>query len=392
MMKQALNATDIKRQNQRLILDAVFRSGSTSRSQLSKELSLSKPAISDNLTELLEAGIVRESGESSPSPSGGRKSILLQPNGNHRYILAINLNFSHPFFALGNLTGDILQSMDFSVPPGSSTENSVELLRGQVRTMLDALGQEREKVYCIAVAAPGTFDEQGNLSSYNPDCNGPMWWQVDVRSLLQQEFGLPVLMYNDVKAATLGEWTKGEVCNVQNLFYLSVGLGIGSGIILNNALLMGEQFDAGEIYDYIDPAAAMAGFNLESTICLNYLKDSCFRARHPAFPVRQEIHLKDIVRVYQGGDPVVVEIVDRICSRLAVVSFNCMNLLSARNMVFGGEYTPFGDCFIRHLQRLYLHARRPVPRVMISRLGKMAGIYGVLYLAKEKYFQEFCNR
>ena len=84
MMKQALNATDIKRQNQRLILDAVFRSGSTSRSRLSKELSLSKPAISDNLTELLEAGIVRESGESSPSPSGGRKSILLQPNGNHR--------------------------------------------------------------------------------------------------------------------------------------------------------------------------------------------------------------------------------------------------------------------------------------------------------------------
>ena len=82
MMKQALNATDIKRQNQRLILDAVFRSGSTSRSQLSKELSLSKPAISDNLTELLEAGIVRESGESSSSPSGGRKSILLQPNGN----------------------------------------------------------------------------------------------------------------------------------------------------------------------------------------------------------------------------------------------------------------------------------------------------------------------
>ena len=69
-----------------------------------------------------------------------------------------------------------------------------------------------------------------------------------------------------------------------------------------------------------------------------------------------------------------------------------MNLLSARNMVFGGEYTPFGDCFIRHLQRLYLRARRPVPRVMISRLGKMAGIYGVLYLAKEKYFQEFCNR
>ena len=66
MMKQALNATDIKRQNQRLIMDAVFRSGSTSRSRLSKELSLSKPAISDNLTELLEAGIVRESGFSPP--------------------------------------------------------------------------------------------------------------------------------------------------------------------------------------------------------------------------------------------------------------------------------------------------------------------------------------
>lgn len=99
-MKHALNATDIKYVNQRLILDAIFQSDTTSRTQLSRELHLSKPAVSDNLKPLLDLGIVDERGVGSPGPSGGRKSVLLRFNPAHRLIIAVSLNFSDPVFAL----------------------------------------------------------------------------------------------------------------------------------------------------------------------------------------------------------------------------------------------------------------------------------------------------
>ena len=132
-MKHALNATDIKRTNQRLILDAVFRSGTTSRTQLAQQLRLSKPATSDNLQPLLDLGIVTESGVGSAGPAGGRKSILLQFNPLHRHIISINLNFSNPVFALADLNGGILNSFDITIAPGTSITACMELVINGIR-------------------------------------------------------------------------------------------------------------------------------------------------------------------------------------------------------------------------------------------------------------------
>ncbi len=90
-MRHSLSTSDIKLNN-RLVLDAIFQAGTTSRTQLAKELSMSKPAISDNLASLLACGVVREAGESGAGPSGGRKQILLKFNPANRYIISIDLS------------------------------------------------------------------------------------------------------------------------------------------------------------------------------------------------------------------------------------------------------------------------------------------------------------
>lgn len=390
-MKHALNATDIKRTNQRLILDAIFRSGTTSRTKLAQELRLSKPAISDNIQPLLNLGIIQERGEGRTGPSGGRKSILLRFNPRHRLIISVNLNFSNPVFVLADLNGDVLDSFDVTMEPEIRVEDCRDLVLGGIGKLLQSLGQKADTVFCIAVAAPGVFDEEGRLTHYSVSYSGPQWWLANLKQSVMAAFSLPVIVYNDVKAATLGEWMRGAGDRQENLFYLHAGQGIGSGIILGGKPLMGEHFSAGEIFDHYNEANVHDGRFLEDTICIGYLKKRCLTAEDSPFAGRKEVSLEEILNAYSGRDPVVVSIVEEICRRLAVLSHNYMNFLSLNRIVFGGDYVPFGDCFARHLLGLFDGSLWPAPEIRMSKLGKYAGIQGMVVLARERYFREICG-
>ena len=390
-MKQALNATDIKRANQRLILDAIFRSGTTSRTKLAKELSLSKPAISDNVQPLLDLGIVKESGEGSTGPSGGRKSILLQFNPGHRQIIVVNLNYSNPVFVLSDLNGNALNSFDITISPGTPAEACRDLVLEGIRALLQSHGDGQETVFCIAVAAPGVFNHEGDLVHYSTSCGGPQWWQMNLKKIISEAFSLPVIIYNDVKAATLGEWMQGAGTGEENLLYLHAGLGIGCGIILNSKLLMGENYSAGEIFDYYDAANVHPDRKQEDTICIRYLKEQCLKVKGSPFAGRNAVSLEEIIQAYAHGNGAMASVVEEICRRLAVLSHNYMNFLSLNRIVFGGDYVPFGDCFARHLRGLYDGSLWPAPEIRMSELGRHAGIQGMVVLAREQYFRDICG-
>lgn len=391
-MVRALNYTDIKRRNQRLVLDAIFASDTTSRTKLSQKLSLSKPAISDNLEALLKLGIVTEAGVGASGASGGRKSILLHFEPAHRYIIAVNLNFSNPVFAAADLRGNIVNSFNISIPQGMSVQSCMKLVVDSIQILLHSLGDSAESVYCVAVAAPGTFDQDGRLISFNTGCGGPAWWKVNLKEEVSRATGLPVIVYNDVKAATLGEWAYDKDAAHPNMLYLSVGLGIGSGLILGKRPFLGEEYNAGEIFDYIDPSAPSPGVALEDTVCIDYLKEQCLRRCPAIFPPRQVLTITNIIDAYRRGQPEVVDLLDSICRQLANIAYNYMCFLSIRYMVFGGEYAPFFDCFSRNLFRLYQEKSRPAPMVRCTRLQELASVQGMIVLAREQYFDDICSR
>lgn len=390
-MKHALNATDIKRTNQRLILDAIFKYGTTSRTQLAQALRLSKPAISDNLQPLLDLGIVTESGESNAGPSGGRKSILLQFNPQHRNIIAVNLNFSNPVFVLADLNGNILNAFDITIAPGMPIAACSELVISGIRMLLQSLGTNQDRVSCIAVAAPGVFNSEGELTAYSTSCGGPAWWKINLKETLTDAFPHPVILYNDVKAATLGEWERGAGEHKKDMFYISVGLGIGSGVILDGKPLLGKRCNAGEIYDYIDSSNVSCGMKLEDTICMEYLQEQCLRAPASPFLHRDSVSFQEILLAYKAGDASVHRVVEGICRRLAIITYNYINFISIDHVVFGGEYAPFVDCFAQQLSRLYPNSLWPAPEIRISALGKHAGIQGLVCLAREQYFRQICD-
>lgn len=391
-MDHPLNTSDIKKTNRRLILEHIYKAKTTSRTQLSNSLSMSKPAVSDNLSPLLEEGIVEESGESSVGPSGGRKQILLRFNPKNKYIITIDLSSNSVIFALSDLSGNIVNSFEIFVSDDSPVESCQDMLCNGVRVLQQSYGASADRIYCIAIGAPGSFDAYGNLVSCNASCNCPPWYLTDLRPRLMEEFHLPIIVFNNIKSAALGEWIQGCCQQESNLLFLSTGLGIGVGILLNGRIFTGQYYDAGEIYDYIDSDDPEDKGNFESKVCLESLISQCSQYLNKTSEPPHAVSLEEVVQAYEHDDMEVCEVVRSICKRLAIMVYNQMNLLSLRLVCFAGLYAPFWECFRDELLALCQRNGRPVPDVRKTEIGKFGSTTGLIYLARESYFDMICSK
>ena len=391
-MRHSLSTSDIKLNNRRLVLDAIFQAGTTSRTQLAKELSMSKPAISDNLASLLACGVVREAGESGAGPSGGRKQILLKFNPANRYIISIDLSSNSVVFALSDLVGTILNTFEIFVSDTTSAESCLDLLCSGVRVLQQASPDSAAQIYCIAVAAPGSYDSSGSLLSCNIKCGCPPWYRIDLKAQLSEVFHLPVIICNNIKAATLGEYISGACVQQPNMLFLSTGLGIGVGILLEGRIFSGESCDSGEVYDYLDSEHTDRKTNFEDRVCLEYLKECCSELNPSPFPDSETPTLPQIVQAYQDQNDGVCKIISSICRRLAGMIYNQLNFISIHTVCFAGEYTPFYDCFAEQLKKLYSASSRPLPSIYKTELAKFGSISGMIYLARQQYFSDLCSR
>lgn len=394
--RASVDLSYVRELNQRLILDSIFKSGLTSRTELSKMLSLSKPAVSDNLSELLRLGIVEEVGKGTVTEKGGRKPLLLKFNKSHKYIVAIDLNYSNPVFVLGNLNNEVIQQFHIRLSVNASPDSYIAFIQNGINILLSASGCSLEDLLCITIASPGVFDAQGNLLLQNPSYGGVLWGSINLRDSLRDTYNVKVVIKNDIKAATLGEWAYGAGVGAKNLLYISCGVGLGAGIVLNASLYEGDRFNAGQIYNYLDTGKLAQQETLEDAICIKRLLEDASAAvragrKTSLSACSGQIGFEDIVRAYKEGDPYVCEAVRHICDELCTLIFNFVNFLAIDNVIFGGEYVVFGDMLLEEYERRFKPLSNYTPSVKLATLSSQSGIHGLLYSAREAYFDAICN-
>jgi len=391
-----VDASYLKQYNRRLILDAVFERNTTSRAELSKALGLSKPAISDNIAELLHLGVVEEVGEGSAAKKGGRKPLLLKFNRNHKYIVSVDLNYSNPIVALGNLKNEIIREYDIGIGLDTSRDYRFSVIENGIDSLLAASGLAGEDLFCIAVSSPGVFDARGNILSQNEGLGRILWSGNNLWDALQKKYNAHIIVKNDIKAATLGEWAFGAGKGEENLLYINCGAGLGAGIVLNSKLYEGRHCNAGEIYYYLDGRGAKHTGGLEDRICMKQLLESVAadiqKGVKTCLPNGvNPIGFGEVVSAYRKKDPYVLRRVKRICGELCALMFNLGNFLAVDEVIFGGEYAAFGETLLAEYEKRYLPRIRFSASVKPAALGKYSGIHGMLYTAREAYFDSICN-
>ena len=391
---ESVDISIVRNINSRALLDTVFGCEVTSRSALAKLLGMSKSSVSANLAPLIDCGIIAELGEGEVSVAGGRKPQLISFNKEHKYIIAIDLNMTSPLFVLGNLKGEQLGEFSVNIEEDISQEDYLKMLENAVSLLISSRGIENTDICYIAVAAPGVFDEHSRLCSSNRNYRGVKWKTLDLRSLLEEKFNIPVFIKNDVKTAAWGEWVNSPR-KTDNMLYISRGVGIGTGLILEGRLYDGFNHAAGEIYNYIDSSSLKKEETVEDTVCLKWLLDKIendiSNGAKTVLANQMNIGFDNIVAAYRAEDKYVLSVVEEIADKLSILIANFVNLLDIDCVVLGGQYRKFAPTVIARFEEKFSKYCRRTPKILPSILKQYAGVQGLFSIAKNNYFNTVCN-
>jgi len=253
----------LKRLNEETVLDTIRSGAPISRAEIARRAGISKPTVSLALRALLGAGLVREAAIGPAGPSYG--AVYFEPVAEAALVLGIDLGTRFLRGALCDLSGTIRARHDIEhggIDADRALDAIVELRDALVRSA----GLSHDLIDETVVGIPGVVEQETGavrLATNVPGLDGRRY-----AADLEARLGERVTLENDVNLAALGERRLGVAQGVDDFMFLSVGTGLGAGLVLRGDLQRGHHGAAGEL-DYvavgleqeIDPcAAALSAF------------------------------------------------------------------------------------------------------------------------------------
>ncbi|WHY86024.1 ROK family protein [Neobacillus novalis] len=234
------NQQVVKKNNKSLVLQTVIAQEPISRADIAQLTGLNKATVSSLINELLEEELVYESG--AGESSGGRRPVILHYNRVAGFSIGIDIGVNYILSVLTNLKGEILKEKSQPI-----TDSSYSIVIGHVkqmiRSLMDSIPPSKYRIVGLAIGVPGIVDNKGTIISA-PNLG---WKNINIKEEIEAEFDIPVCIENEANAGAYGEKRFGAGQNSQNLLYISAGIGIGVGIIINGELYRGQSGFSGEI-------------------------------------------------------------------------------------------------------------------------------------------------
>ncbi len=397
MERTAGNQGTIKENNQQLIIDTLVKNGATSRAELAKILKLSAPSVSKNINDLIERKILIEIGEGDSI--GGRRPILVQFNFNYGYIIGVDMSGQDLKIALANLSSEIVELRTIDIANVNIGKRILDIIAQNIFDIFNKNNIKIEKLLAIAIGFPGIIEDNGRVLAL------PMWlylWEdLNIKEELRKTFNVEIIFKNDMNLAALGESVYGVGKEYKNLVFVSIDIGVGAGIILNNTLYEGNRLAAGEV-GYFALNIDDVNYNhqsvgpLESRVgipaIIENIKNGVRQGRSAL--VYDLVHgdlncinSKIIFKAVQGKDPFVMEEMEKVVNILGVVLSNTIILLDLDLIVLGGKLMDLGYDFITPLDEI-VSKIVPFPvRVRSSALEQKAIIYGAFTIALDSIYR-----
>jgi predicted NBD/HSP70 family sugar kinase len=377
----------LKDLNERTVLEAIRASAPISRAEISRRVGISKPTVSLALRSLLHAGLVQEAEARTDGPSYG--ATFFEPVPDAAFVLGVDLGTRFVRAAVCDLRGEIRARRD------------VELLEATARVALDTIGELADDLTDeggfgaaldgVVVGVPGAVDERTGEISLAGNVDG-LEGETFPRAL-DERLAAPLRIDNDINLAALGEHWRGVARGVDDFAFLSIGTGLGAGLVLHGELHRGHRGTAGEL-DYIrsglieeiDPCAGAVtelarelaeGANGETVLAAPYDTRAIFAAARTGDHVARRIVVEEARRIALHVTP------------LAAVT-------DVRLVVLGGGIGANGDLLLDEIRPL-LAQWLPYPaRVETSSLGDAAVLTGALAVglraARENVFVNRARR
>jgi len=373
----------IRALNEQLLLSHIRRLGQCSRADLARLSGLSKPTVSLALATLERAGLIRTAGQQTGRP--GRAAQLYEVRPDAGYVLGLDVGAQYLRGGVADLAGSV------------RARGAVRLHASSVRGRIDELiqladglcaeaGVDRAAIAQTVLGSPGVYDQTRDAMALTG--RPPGWERPEVMNWLREELGQALVVENDINAAALAEQAGGHGREVGSFAFVSVGTGIGMGLVVGGQLVRGAHGVAGEIA-YV-PMTGGRGAEPDTRSSAADWRGALEDASSAAAVVRSarraglrgQVSARSVFQAAARGDDRAAVVVADEAQLVARMLCAVISVIDPELIVLGGgigQAPGFADTVIAELGPM-----APVlPDVRVSALGTEAVVDGCLAAAAE---------
>ena len=391
----------IRKLNTAILLDALRRFSPLSRAELAARTGLNRSTVSIIVNSLIQEGFIQET--DLQNSKVGRPGMLLELNPKGGFAIGIELGVDCISVILSDFIAQVQFREKVCSDPSEDQITIIDRAAYLTQLALDFGLSQGLRPLGIGMGVPGLVDlHQGKLI-FAPNLH---WNNVPLRLIWSQRFNLPIFVENEANAAALGEYYFGAAQGVGDFIYLSAGIGLGAGIVLDGKLFRGSNGYASEVgHITVDPNGELCGCG----------KRGCWETqvgpRAVLTRVRQileagapsvlcellegdleRLSFESVVQAASQDDPVALSALQEVGERLGVGVANLVNIFNPEMIVLGGGLNRASAIVLPIVEGLIrtnaLAPARENVRVVASAHGIDACLMGAIALVLDDVLRE----
>jgi glucokinase-like ROK family protein len=324
--------------NRSHVLNSIKTHGPIGRADIARKTGLSPATVTAISAKLIAQGLVLE--KAAGDSSGGRPPILLVINPKGGYVVGIKLTETYAICALTDLEALVIAKSSITLS-AHDPEQVAEDLTGMVLSFIREEKISKKHLLGVGIGLAGIVDAEQGVLRQSPIYG---WNNVPLRAMVQDKLRIPVYIENDVNTLTLTEKWFGHGQEVDNFLTVTIGRGVGLGIVVNGQFYRGQSGGAGEFgHITIDPEGPVCACGKRGCLEVYVSDPGMLRTANEAqaqgklsAPVQ---NTDDLLALAQKGDPAAIRIFDQAGRILGVGIANLINLFNPKKIIISGEGT-----------------------------------------------------
>ena len=381
----------------RIITHYIYN-GSSTITDLSKELDLSIPTVTKFISEMCEDGYINDYGKLETS--GGRHPSLYGLNPESGYFIGVDIKKFAVNIGLINFKGDMME-LKMNIPyKFENTPEAMEELCTLISSFIKKTKVNTEKILNININISGRVNPESgySFSLFN-------FSECPLAEVLTEKIGYQVCIDNDTRAMTYGEYLQGCVKGEKNIIFVNVSWGLGIGIIIGGKIYTGKSGFSGE-FGHINV--------FDNEILCHCGKKGCLETEASGsaiYRILQErikngecsilsnrtnnqelpLTLDEIISAVNKEDLLCIEIVEEIGQKLGKQIAGLINIFNPELVIIGGTLSLTDDYIAQPIKtaiRKYsLNLVNQDSAITVSKLKDKAGVVGACMLARSRMFE-----
>ncbi len=304
-----------------------------------------------------------------------------------KHILGIDVGGTNIKLGLIDHVGRIIRRNNLSTKSYIRNKKIlIDALLNHIHDLLYLENLKNKDLLGIGIGLPGLVDpKRGIVKSLT---NIPGWQNVALKKIFQKSLKIPTFIENDVNLITLGEWKLGAGKGCQDLVCITLGTGVGGGLILSNELYYGAGFATGEV-GHIPLNEKGPVCNCGGMGCLEvHVSNRTLLKKAQEIFKKKAITIEDVYQLANRGNKLAIQFFEETATHIGNGLTGVVNLLNPRLIIIGGGISNNWKFLFRTIQQIIqgraMKVQGKMVKIVRAKLGDDAGIMGAYVLVKTR--------